>query len=395
MAFRLWQIVFLVSQRTHKTSTAQLIEVQSPDVDGAPSVVDSILDPLTNPQHNSDVQVTSPVFVGTAKIVTVDVHAAWDAEENRLPDPLADGIEAQRSSPGVDDIQQLTYDRTHDLTGCTDGIERNPTAATESCIQQENVRQVETLSADVSYVDLDSICAAQAEDDSIKVMLDYLSSGEGLHSIDIRQYPEEARQLFGRWESLVIRDGVYHTDGVTKFLQVVLLAVLRRSFVEKLHAELGHFGRAKTALAVSRRAYFPAWRSFTHLVARNCSVCNRLQRSKQPQKQTNLKPMTKFRPSLTWSVDSTSGARAPPPATAAASAAPAMAESPKTMPGLWEDEGVFLGGRERHWSSPRYLMMASSPPTQSILTTSSFPGPGRRCLMMVIHLPWACKVIST
>jgi len=159
MAFRLWQIVFLVSQRTHKTSTAQLIEVQSPDVDGAPSVVDSILDPLTNPQHNSDVQVTSPVFVGTAKIVTVDVHAAWDAEENRLPDPLADGIEAQRSSPGVDDIQQLTYDRTHDLTGCTDGIERNPTAATKSCIQQENVRQVETLSADGSYVDLDSICA--------------------------------------------------------------------------------------------------------------------------------------------------------------------------------------------------------------------------------------------
>jgi len=101
------------------------------------------------------------------------------------------------------------------------------------------------------------ICAAQAEDDSIKVVLDYLSSGEGLHSIDIRQYPEEARQLFGRWESLVIRDGVYHTDGVTKFLQVVLLAVLRRSFVEKLHAELGHFGRAKTALAVSRPGTAP------------------------------------------------------------------------------------------------------------------------------------------
>jgi len=31
-------------------------------------------------------------------------------------------------------------------------------------------------------------------------------------------------------------------------------------------------------------------------VVKNCSVCNRLQRSKQPQKQTKLRPMTKFRP---------------------------------------------------------------------------------------------------
>jgi len=88
----------------------------------------------------------------------------------------------------------------------------------------------------------------------------------------------------------------YHPDGTTKFLQVVLPPVLRRPFVETLHAELGHFGRSKTALAVSKRAYFPAWRSFTHLVVKNCSVCNRLQRSKQPQKQTKLRPMTKFRP---------------------------------------------------------------------------------------------------
>jgi len=93
-----------------------------------------------------------------------------------------------------------------------------------------------------------------------------------------------------------IGERFYHPDGMTKFLQVVLPPVLRRPFVEKLQAELGHFGRSKTALAVSKRAYFPAWRSFTHLVVKNCSVCNRLQRSKQPQKQTKLRPMTEFCP---------------------------------------------------------------------------------------------------
>jgi len=279
---------------------ARLVEIQSQDDDAVPSVADSIVNPnATNPHSVSDVPMTSPVDVGTVEIVTVDVHAAWDAEESRLTDP-ADDIEAQRSSPGVGDIQQLPYDRTHDHMDRTDSIEHNPAAATH--VQEEDVRQVETPSADGSYVDLDSIHAAQAEDDSVKVVMDYLSAGQaGLDGIDIRQYPEEARQLFGQWESLVIQDGVlyqrfYHTDGVTKFLEVVLPAVLHRAFVEKIHAELGHFGRVKTALAVSSRAYFPAWRSFTHLVIRNCSVCNRLQWSKQPQKQTKLKPMTEFRP---------------------------------------------------------------------------------------------------
>jgi len=37
--------------------------------------------------------------------------------------------------------------------------------------------------------------------------------------------------------------------------------------------------RTKTCYAVSRRAYFPGWQSYTGLLVRNCAVCNLQQRS--------------------------------------------------------------------------------------------------------------------
>ena len=155
-------------------------------------------------------------------------------------------------------------------------------------VQNDNVCAVDPSADSPGGVplDLEKIRAAQSNDDSIKVVTELLRAGITLAEIDVRQYPEEARQLFGQWESLVVHDQVlyrrfYHTDGTTKFLQVVLPGTLRKPFVEQLHAELGHFGQSKTAIAVSRRAYFPGWRSFTHLVVRNCAVCNKSQRGRQ------------------------------------------------------------------------------------------------------------------
>jgi len=223
-----------------------MVEIQSPGEIPIPSVADSIVEPSNvNPLTSTlGVQPSSLVDVGAVEIVTVDVHAAWDAGESPLPDPVG-GTEAQRSSPGVGEIQQSSHVRTNDDTTEIHSAERNLTAAIH--VQQEGVHQVETPSADVSHVDLDSIRTAQAEDDSIKVVVEHLSAGADPGDIDIRQYPEDARQLFGQWESLVIGDGVlyrgfYHPHGTTKFLQVVLPPVLCRPFVEKLHAELGHFG---------------------------------------------------------------------------------------------------------------------------------------------------------
>ena len=81
-------------------------------------------------------------------------------------------------------------------------------------------------------------------------------------SADLRQYPEDARVLFAQWDSLVLQDGTlyrkfHYPDGTVNFLQIILPTKLRRPFIERLHSELGHFGRTKTCYAVSRRAYFP------------------------------------------------------------------------------------------------------------------------------------------
>jgi len=95
----------------------------------------------------------------------------------------------------------------------------------------------------------------------------------------VRDYPEEARILLAQWDSLVLDNDVlyrrYHyPDGTTKYLQVVIPAALRRPYVERLHADIGHFGRTKTCLALARRAYFPGWRALTGMLVRNCPTCN-------------------------------------------------------------------------------------------------------------------------
>jgi len=118
---------------------------------------------------------------------------------------------------------------------------------------------------------------------------------------NLRDYLEEARILFAHWDSLVLENSAlyrrYHyPDGTTGYLQVVLPIKLRRPFIERVHAELGHFGRTKTCLALARRAYFPGWRSLTGLIVRNCATCNMHQRSHLKPRQSNLKPMQEFRP---------------------------------------------------------------------------------------------------
>ena len=67
-------------------------------------------------------------------------------------------------------------------------------------------------------------------------------------------------------------------------------------FVERLHADLGHFGQTKTCIAVSRCAYFPGWWSFTALLVRNCKICSLHQWGHKTPRQVALRPMCEFRP---------------------------------------------------------------------------------------------------
>ena len=88
----------------------------------------------------------------------------------------------------------------------------------------------------------------------------------------------------------------HYPDGTTKYLQVVIPTALRRPYVERLQADIGHFGRTKTCLAVAHRAYFPGWRALTGLLVCNCPTCNMCQRDNQKPRQATLKPMREFRP---------------------------------------------------------------------------------------------------
>ena len=150
-------------------------------------------------------------------------------------------------------------------------------------------------------VSRESIRSAQAADDSLSPVRTLVESGTEPDPATVRQYPEEARILLAQWASLVVIEDVLYRrfhlpDGTTEFLQVVLPVSLRKQYFEQLHAELGHFGRAKTCAAVARRVYFPGWRSYTSLIVRNCNVCSLHQRGRQPPRQTPLRPMHEFRP---------------------------------------------------------------------------------------------------
>ena len=133
-------------------------------------------------------------------------------------------------------------------------------------------------------ITLDNIRAAQAEDDNLLPVIQALLDQKQPAHADLRQYPEENRVLLAQWDSLILQDGAlyrkfHYPDETVNFLQVILLTKLRRPFIQRLHSELGHFGRTKTCYAVSCSAYFPGWRSYTGPLVCNCAVCNLHQRS--------------------------------------------------------------------------------------------------------------------
>ena len=123
----------------------------------------------------------------------------------------------------------------------------------------------------------------------------YCRSGTKADKDEIRTLPQEARDLIFQWESLLIQNDLLyrkycHPDGATRYLQLVLPGKIRRQYVERLHADLGHFGESKTCEALQRRAYFPRWRHYAKMIVNTCTVCNKSQRGRQALKQTPLRP---------------------------------------------------------------------------------------------------------
>jgi len=135
--------------------------------------------------------------------------------------------------------------------------------------------QVLGVTAEPASISLDDIRDAQSVDDNLQPVTQGLTAKVKPPQGSLREHPEEARILFSQWDSLVLEDDVlyrrYHySDGTTKYLQVVLPVKLRRSYIERLHADLGHFDRTKTCLEFARCAYFPGWRSLAGMLPATC-----------------------------------------------------------------------------------------------------------------------------
>ena len=147
----------------------------------------------------------------------------------------------------------------------------------------------------------EGLVAAQQAEDAIHIAIEYCQKGVPPDRDEIRTIPEEAKELLLQFESLVVKNDILyrwfqHPDGSTKYLQLILPAKMCREYIERIHADLGHFGQAKTSEAVARRVYFPGWRPYTKLIVRNCTVCNKSHRGGRMPKQTALRPMREFQP---------------------------------------------------------------------------------------------------
>ena len=155
---------------------------------------------------------------------------------------------------------------------------------------------------------LDEICQAQAADDSLQPITQLLKDQAKVPYSSVRHYPKEHHMLLLQRDSLLPQDDVlyqkfHHSDGTTNFLQIVLPTKLHRSYVERLHADLGHFGCTKTCMAVSCPEYFQGWHSLpvSSFATVQYAICTNgvARHSSKP----HLMPMQEFHPMAVLHVD--------------------------------------------------------------------------------------------
>ena len=97
----------------------------------------------------------------------------------------------------------------------------------------------------------EELIEAQKAEDAIRIAMEYYNKGVPPDRDEIRAIPEEAKELLLQFESLLIQNNILyrwfqHRDGSTKYLQLILPTKMRKEYIERIHADLGHFGQAKT-----------------------------------------------------------------------------------------------------------------------------------------------------
>jgi len=212
----------------------------------------------------------------------------WTVDcQRKIPDSAAMPAFVAKSEIQNSLSQELPCSGVQALTGTAPDLSESPSLPTlvdavahmpPLSDASARIQALEVTPEPASFT-VDEIQQAQADDDSLRSVLQALKDQTKPRQSDFCQYPEDAQVLLSQWDLLILQEGVvyrkfHYSDGSTNFLQIVLLAKLCHSYIERLHADLGHFGWTKTCYAVSCCIYFPGWHSMTGLLVRNCAVCS-------------------------------------------------------------------------------------------------------------------------
>jgi transposase InsO family protein len=128
---------------------------------------------------------------------------------------------------------------------------------------------------------------------------------------EVATWSENAKALWWQWPRLALRDGVLvrrweSLKGDVVSWQIIVPKEYRQSLITRIHSGMtgGHMGRDKTLAQVSRRAYWPTWRSDVIKNLNACSPCAQYHRG-GPPKQVKLKPLVTGNPGERLGVDIT------------------------------------------------------------------------------------------
>jgi len=143
------------------------------------------------------------------------------------------------------------------------------------------------LLADAELFTSEAVKQAQADDETIAPIIQWLHAGMGKPEWkQLEMLSEDTRTLWGQFESMQLVDDVvyrkfHRTDGTVDRMQLVMPRSLRNQFLKLVHEGAGgHFAVRKTQEQVQRRAYWPGWRRTVEQFIRRCLPCAQYQGSK-------------------------------------------------------------------------------------------------------------------
>jgi len=160
---------------------------------------------------------------------------SWPCDAMQIPDSAAVPTSVARSE--ISDLlsHELPGSDGQALTGIAPDLSKSPAspasmdAAAHMPLSNDVSAWIQSLEAtpEPESITLDEVPQAQADDHSLRPILQALKDQTKPPQSSLRQYPEYARVLLSQWDFLILQEGVLHRkfhylDVSTNFLQIIL-----------------------------------------------------------------------------------------------------------------------------------------------------------------------------